>query len=154
MNDFNRASGQNRKLNYDDGLKEINNRYSQRAYDIAKQHGYKGYDPNQPSDKEFTKQGEKFNDMIDHARQRQQEQPKQPEQKQETSQDKEAEDISSKKTQEPYRQNPPKVEFKGMEQPTNKEQQSQEQKRAEFLEQIKKTREQQTQQQQDKQQEI
>lgn len=68
LNDFNRTTGQNKKLDYDEGLKAIDTRFKQRAYSVAKQHGYKGPDPNQPSDKEFTKQGEKFMGMIDHAK--------------------------------------------------------------------------------------
>lgn len=97
-NDFNRLTGQNRQLNYDDGLKEIETRHHQKAYNTAKQHGFKGADPNQQMDKDFTKRGEKFQGMIDEVKDR-------------------------------------------------------EQRRAEFLEQIKKTRGQQT-QQQDKEPEI
>lgn len=72
LNDFNRRTGQNRQLNYDDGLKEIDIRHQQKAYDTAKQHGFKGADPNQPMDDDFTKQGEKFQGMIEEVKDREQ----------------------------------------------------------------------------------
>jgi len=156
LKDHNRAAGTNKILNYNDGLKDIETRYNKRAYQTAKQHGYTGPDPNQPSDKEFTKQGEKFQGMIDQAKERQQEKATQDEQEKETSQGQEKKNTETLKAQQPYQQNQPKVEFKEMEQqePSGKEEQSREQQRAAFLEQIKQTREQQTQRQQGQQPEI
>ncbi|MEO7881293.1 hypothetical protein [Mucilaginibacter sp.] len=144
LRDHNRRTGHNKTLNYENGMKDIETRYTQRAYQTAKQHGYTGPDPHQPSDKEFTKQGEKFQGMIDHAQQ----QTKQPEQKQEDAPSHEKKNIEALKEQQSYKQNAAKVEFKG------EDQQSQEQKRAAFLEQIKQTRDQQTQRQHDQQPEI
>lgn len=159
LNEFNRAIGQNRKLDYEDGLKRIDVGYRKKAYEIAKQHGYTGPDPNQPSDKEFTRQGGKFQNMIDQARERQQaqtEQSGQPQQNQEAAAGEETENIDKLKDQRPYQQNPPKVEFKGMEQQelSGNEPDSREQQRAAFLEQVKKTREQQVERQPDKQREM
>ncbi|RKR81989.1 hypothetical protein BDD43_2153 [Mucilaginibacter gracilis] len=150
LNDHNRRTGQNRQLNYEDGLKGIDTRYKQSAYQTAKQHGYKGPDPNKPSDKQFTKQGEKFQGMIDNVRKRQTER----EQNQEALRSHEKKNIETLKAQNPYKQEAPKVEFKDMEQPSGTKQQSKEQQRAAFLEQVKKTREQQTQIQPGKQPEI
>jgi hypothetical protein len=150
LNDYNRTTGKNKTLNYEDGLNRIDADFKKEAYATAKQHGYTGPDPNQPSDKDFTKQGEKFQSMIDHAKQRQHQQ----EQKPEATKGHEKKNIETLKEQKPYQQNPPKVEFKGMEQPSGTEQQSRDQQRTAFLEQIKKSREQQIPSQQNKQPEL
>ncbi|MEO6520336.1 MAG: hypothetical protein ABIN91_01555 [Mucilaginibacter sp.] len=155
LNNFNRTTGKNHQLNYEDGLKSIDTRYKQLAYATAKQHGFKGPDPNQPSDKEFTKQGEKFQSMIDNAKQHQQEQAAEREQKQTTEQSHEKKNIETLKAQHPYSQEKPKVDFKDMEQQSSGTgEQSQEQQRAAFLAQVKATRGQQTQHDPDKQPEI
>lgn len=151
LNDHNRTTGQNKSLNYQDGLDRIDTDFKKKAYQTAKQHGYTGPDPNQPSDKDFTKQGEKFNNMIDQARQRQQQQKRESEQKQEEVKAPEKKNIEALKQQQPYQQNQPKVEFKGIEQEQSA---GREQQRAAFLEEIKATRDQQTQRQQDQQPEI
>ena len=72
MNDYNRSTGNNRQLDYNAGLKEIDAKHQKEAYKVAKQHGYEGADPNQPMDKDFTKQGEKFQGMIDEVKDREQ----------------------------------------------------------------------------------
>lgn len=156
LKDFNRATGQKRELNYDDGLKRIDADFKREAYKTARQHGYTGPDPNQPSDKEFTKQGEKFLGMIDHAKQRQQEQTQRPEQKQHSDQSHEKKNVEALNEKQPYQQNQAKVEFKGVQQKegSGTEQQGREQQRAAFLQKIEKTREQQPSRQQDKQREI
>lgn len=74
LNQGNRTFGDKKSLNWNDGLESIDSKYKGMAYDTAKQHGFKGADPNAPTDKDFTQQGEKFNDMIDQAKRRQQEQ--------------------------------------------------------------------------------
>jgi len=70
LQEFNRVRGQNKQLNYEEGLQRINAEFRKNVYQTAKKHGYKGPDPNQPSDKEFTKQGEKFQSMINNAKER------------------------------------------------------------------------------------
>lgn len=128
LNNYNRTAGKNHQLDYDKGLSQIDADYRREAYRLAKQHGFTGPDPNQPSDKEFTKQGEKFQGMIDRAKERQQEQTRQPEPKQ-----------SSDNVQQ---------------KPSSTGQEDREQQRAAFLEKVKQTRELQMQWQQNKEPEI
>lgn len=154
LNNLNRTTDNNKSLNYEDGLTRIDLNYKKEAFETAKKHGYKGPDPNQPSDKEFTKQGEKFNGMIEQSKQRQQEQTKQIGQQQEATESHEKKNIDTLKEQQPYQQNKPTVEFKGIEQPSGTDEQNREQQRAAFLEQVKKIRDVQTQRQQYKQTEI
>jgi hypothetical protein len=149
LKDYNRRNGYNKTLNYEDGQSEIDNRFKQRAYQTAKQHGFTGPDPNQPSDKAFTKQGEKFQSMMDQVRQRQSE----PKTKQQSEEAREKKNIHTIKDQPSYQQNQPSVTFdsKKQEQSSPTSQQSREQQRAEFLAEIKQTRNQQSQRQQDNQ---
>ncbi|PWK72557.1 hypothetical protein LX99_04416 [Mucilaginibacter oryzae] len=133
LNEHNRRTGQNRKLDYGDGLSRIDADYQKKAYQTAKQHGYKGPDPFQPADKDFTKQGKKFETMIDQARQRQQDQARQAQQQQENAQRQEKQSVETLKSQPSYQQNKPKVEFDDVDQ-----------RRTAFLAQLKHTREQQT----------
>lgn len=141
LKDFNIRTGKNHHLDYEDGLKRIDVNFKKKAYDTAIKHGFKGPDPNKPNDKEFTKQGEKFQVMIDKSKQQVHQHMKLPEQKQETSRTLDDNNIDKIKEQKPYQQNQPNIEFNEVkEKPINKEQESLEQQRAAFLEKIKKTR--------------
>lgn len=66
----NQIAGTAKTLNYDNGLKEIEAKFQKEAYQTAKQHGFKGRDPNEPTYGEFDDKGDKFNTMIDRAKQR------------------------------------------------------------------------------------
>lgn len=80
LQEFNRIRGQNKQLNYDEGLQRIDTEFRKNIYETAKKHGYKGPDPNQPSDKDFTKQGEKFQEMINEVKERKNQPEKQQQQ--------------------------------------------------------------------------
>jgi hypothetical protein len=152
LENYNRTTGTKHTLNFDKGMERIEANFRKQAYDLAKKLGYEGADPNQPSDKAFTKQGEKFQSMIDDVKQRQQQAP-QPEQKPEDAANHEKKNIETVKEQKPYQQQLPKVEFK-TEQPSGTEQPNREELRAAFLEKIKQTRERQQQRSRGKQREI
>ncbi|OJW12500.1 hypothetical protein [Mucilaginibacter sp. 44-25] len=148
LNNHNRITGQNKKLDYEQGLKGIDEKYQQKAYQVAKQHGYTGPNPNAPSDKDFTRQGQKFKSMIDQARKAQRESDHPSPDKPQGTKSQEKKSPEQQKGQQSYNQTKANVNFKGVQQgqAASVEEKNREQQRAAFLEKTKQAREQNSQQ--------
>lgn len=72
LQQHNRVTGQNNKLDYKTELGRLETRYQQRASEIAKEHGYEKpiQDQQKTSGIDFDKQEAKFQDMINDAKER------------------------------------------------------------------------------------